>query len=123
MMLDGKLQGGFYVTAGPCFRDEPIIDEQHQYAFFKVELIKIYNVNEVPSELQHIQKLVHDAGQVVYELYGSRANVVKTPEGYDLEVNGIEIGSYGFREYKEHRWVYGTGLALPRTSIAYNICN
>lgn len=39
---------------------------------------------------------------------------------YDLEINNIEVGSYGIRQYKNLFWVYGTGLAEPRFSQAIN---
>lgn len=36
----------------------------------------------------------------------------------DLEINNIEIGSYGFRHINNLTFIYGTGLALPRFSLA-----
>ena len=46
---------------------------------------------------------------------------VKTDEGYDLEINGIEVGSYGARYHaKIGWWAYGTGLAEPRYTTAMN---
>lgn len=36
----------------------------------------------------------------------------------DGELNGIEIGSYGYRSYRELHWIYGTGLAEPRFTLA-----
>lgn len=34
----------------------------------------------------------------------------------DIVFRGIELGSYGIREHKYLKWVYGTGLAEPRFS-------
>ena len=47
-------------------------------------------------------------------------DVVPTKEGYDLMINGIEVGSYGLRMGNGYEWVYGTGLAEPRFSVAIN---
>ena len=48
----------------------------------------------------------------------SNFEIVKTEEGLDIELNGIEIGSYGYRSYKDFHWIYGTALAEPRFSLA-----
>jgi hypothetical protein len=48
---------------------------------------------------------------------------VETEQGYDLECNGIEIGSYGIRSCEYLEWIYATGLAEPRMSIVKNIVN
>lgn len=123
LMMDGKIQSGSYCSVGPCFRDEPEVDELHRYSFFKLELIKIYATTEVP-QLLDAWKMVHVAKEIHTELYWlSKRNqeqlrMVKTEQGYDLELAGVEIGSYGLREHAGHRWLYGTGLALPRAQIA-----
>lgn len=46
---------------------------------------------------------------------------VRDEDTIDVQFDGVEIGSYGFREIKQKDmpdvfWVYGTGLALPRFS-------
>ena len=41
---------------------------------------------------------------------------VKTAEGYDLQIGGVEVGSYGVRSHRGFKWAYGTGLAEPRFS-------
>lgn len=48
-----------------------------------------------------------------------RPSIEKVDYGYDLLLSGIEVGSYGFREYKNNKWIYGTGLAEPRFSQAF----
>lgn len=121
LMLDEKIQPGNYVSAGPCFRDEENVDALHQYAFFKVELIQIIHPRDPMPTHGAARVMANDADEVLYNMYGPGAQVVRTPEGWDIEVEGVEIGSYGVREYKGHRWVYGTGLALPRTHIAYKV--
>jgi hypothetical protein len=41
-------------------------------------------------------------------------SLAKTDIGWDLTLGGEEIGSYGYRTFEGHQWVYGTGLAEPR---------
>jgi hypothetical protein len=36
----------------------------------------------------------------------------------DLEINGIEVGSYSRRSFGGISWTCGTGLAEPRFSMA-----
>lgn len=47
---------------------------------------------------------------------------VETSAGWDVEVDGVEVGSYGHNELRDGDapfvWVYGTGLAEPRLSQA-----
>jgi hypothetical protein len=33
------------------------------------------------------------------------------------ETTQVELGSYGYRKYFGLRWIYGTGLAEPRTTL------
>ena len=47
--------------------------------------------------------------------------IIDTPEGYDIELYGIEIGSYGIRRVRGFSWIYGTMLAEPRFSEAYKL--
>ncbi len=120
LMLDNAIRPGRYVSAGPCFRDEEVVDRLHQHTFFKVELISI-PWRKDDSMSSDAFGMMHDVIDVLYEMYGPGAKGVKTADGWDIEVEGVEVGSYGVREYKSHRWVYGTGLALPRTPIAYKV--
>lgn len=123
LMLDDNIRPGCYVSAGPCFRDEPVVDKLHSYTFFKVELIQIQGQALFDSKLTNsdARVMANDVDTVLYEMYGPGASVIKTADGWDIEVEGVEVGSFGVREYKNHRWVYGTGLALPRTSLAYRV--
>ena len=109
MMIEGKLQDGKYCAAGPCFRDDEE-DELHFVTFFKVELINVGSNSK------------KDLDDMIYEArcFMSRGNstLEYTEDGIDLMINGIEVGSYGCREYKDYKWIYGTGLALPRFNKA-----
>lgn len=104
-----------YQCVTPCFRDERE-DEIHRRWFLKVELIETL-VDREPGEV--LAKMVRDADDF-FGMYapGYRTRIVDTPDGMDIEVNGVEVGSYGVREHDRFRWVYGTGVAEPRLSQA-----
>jgi hypothetical protein len=104
LMRTQRLAAGKYVSAGPCFRFE---DNQPPYKlpyFFKVELCK------VGSGIY--TDLLRDS------LSFLGGEVVETSIGHDIELNGLEIGSYGNRNINGLVWAYGTGIAEPRYSQA-----
>jgi hypothetical protein len=109
LMKDGFEPDGSYMMITPCQRDETP-DESHLEIFLKLEL-----VSTVKSTVC-IAKDAHD----LYEFLGEDVEMVKgdTPLGYDLEIGGVEVGSYGSRIYMDRLVAYGTGLALPRFSQA-----
>lgn len=109
MMLDGTLRPGRYCSAGPCFRDEEVVDELHAYSFFKLELLSYGS----PSP-QEVTAMVQDASWVHASLFNACCTVERTADGCDLTYGGVEVGSYGQRSVGQHAWAYGTGLALPR---------
>lgn len=102
-----------FVTCTPCFRSgdagrSPI---HHPY-FMKVELY-VRCLDKTQAE------------RVAYELLQKAKRfmfadtTVTTPDGWDLEINGVEVGSYGPRYHEQIGWwAYGTGLAEPRYSQA-----
>lgn len=116
-MLVGMLPPGKWMTITPCFREEPQYDELHHLYFMKLELI-----HYMPPQFnsRHAVEDMLCQAQAGFEmLLGSapdeaRTQLVKTDIGYDLNLAGHEIGSYGFRRFEDHYWVYGTGLAEPR---------
>ncbi len=107
------LEPGRYVTCTPCFRNEPIVDEFHQKQFMKVELYS----NEKDQDSLYVD-FAHLARHFLYHHGYTEAQLVETAEGFDLEVGGIEVGSYSSRVHKGHAWTCGTGLAEPRFSTA-----
>lgn len=114
MMVDGKLGKGKWCAATPCFRDD-VVDELHSLSFFKVELIEICpkdkNIESMLTEAKiHMQGILYRKGLPL------TISIRDTEVGKDLYYNDIEVGSYGYREYKSFKWIYGTGLALPRFS-------
>jgi aspartyl-tRNA synthetase len=124
MMLDGDLKPGKYFSATPCFRDDAE-DELHSTCFFKVELIEIEDRIQVLDD-GNVYRLMSACKKFFEEYSHQEVKVRPTPEHgpstYDLELNGIEIGSYGLRKHENHKWVYGTGLALPRFNVAAAKC-
>ena len=123
MKLDGTFPflhcGAKLVTVTPCFKNDEI-DRIHSPFFMKVELININN-NLDDSDVR-LQSFIKDA-KTFFEMQNVVVDSVKTESGVDLLIDGIEIGSYGIRSYNSQNrgnfnWVYGTGLAEPRFSIA-----
>jgi hypothetical protein len=106
-ILDQKISPGLYVMAGPCFRNEPKLDELHHRSFFKVELACVFLEGTLPSRGTLL--VMNDAQTVHYNLGHVWPKTVSMPDGsgYDLERSLNGIG-----------WVYGTGLALPRFTQA-----
>lgn len=120
MMLSGDLQPGRYVAATPCFRDDPP-DILHQRMFLKVELI---DFARHPMEADHrrLRALSDTALWFFRSLPEAReAVLVETSDGFDIELNRIELGSYGLRSFGGWHWVYGTGLAEPRLTVATSL--
>lgn len=109
LALQRKLTTGAFVALTPCFRGHEI-DELHQLHFMKIELCVLSSDN-------HEAKVRSDAYDL-FKTLGVNATTVITSDGTDLEVQGIEVGSYGVRKFKDICWTYGTGLAEPRFSIA-----
>lgn len=104
------LPRGRYFSVSPCFRVERE-DALHQTQFIKLELFQNYHDDWL--------ELLQDAR--VFFAKHVYTSIKETAEGYDLEANGIEVGSYGIRSHNNLHWAYGTGLALPRFSIASRI--
>lgn len=110
----GVLGKGRFVALTPCFRDEFEVDELHQRHFMKVELYR----NDDTSN-SALEEMIAVAELFFYlDAAGGTVERVQTEEGFDLMLNGIEVGSYGIREANGLKWVYGTGLAEPRFSTA-----
>ena len=126
LLNDNKLHiNTRYQAITPCFRKEPE-DELHSQCFMKLELFNYYNmvdktdiferfiINELNETVNIALKFFKDQMS-----YFSRKNLEIITTGnlsYDINYDGVEIGSYGIRSNINYMWVYGTGLALPRFS-------
>lgn len=111
LYLKDFLPKGQFQTITPCFRYEEF-DFLHTKYFIKNELIKTDKVDDYECE-----KMI-DMAFNFFSLYfeKSKLNITKADTGFDIEVNGYELGSYGIRESKFLKWIYGTGCAEPRLS-------
>ncbi len=106
-----------YVSAGPCFRNEEI-DRLHQPQFFKVELF--YHTRHQERAAEQAKLMLNTAyGFMLLRSPDARPVVVDEGFGWDININGIEVGSYGYRYHERLGfWAYGTGVAEPRFSQA-----
>lgn len=111
----GLLMPGRYLACTPCFRHEEYTSPLRRPHFMKVEL---YVNDLIPGRLDEI--VGHAWGFFNQNISQHRDEllVVNTPDGFDIEVNGYEVGSYGIRDVKGMRWAYGTGVAEPRFSAS-----
>lgn len=114
-IYDQLTDGQRYVSVSPCFR----VEQTHtpgliQDQFFKVEL---FVKNPAHPEPTIRELLVH--AKMLMGTWERKLLEVPTEEGYDLQINGIEVGSYGVRSVPgTGAWAYGTGIALPRFDYA-----
>jgi hypothetical protein len=112
MMITNQLKQGLYSGITPCFRDEFELDYLHSNYFMKVELIDTLNPNK-----KGLDSMI-DCALKFYSQYLEVRVLEIGDELYDIidVKNSIELGSYGTRQYKDLKWVFGTGLAEPRLS-------
>ena len=103
-MKNGRDLNGNFLLIGPGQRNESALDDTHLEIFLKIELI---------STIAPLLEIVTDFYCTVtdHPIY-----LVKDDEKEEtnIYINGIEVGSYGSREYMGKIIYYGTGLALPR---------
>ena len=111
LYLKDFLPKGQFQTVTPCFRMESF-DFAHTKYFMKNELIKTDVVTDV-----ELNKIVNTALNFYSKYFGSnKLDIISTTGGYDIEINGYELGSYGIRNNKNLSWIFGTACAEPRTS-------
>ncbi len=115
LYLKGFLPRGQFQSVTPCFRDESF-DNWHTKYFIKNELIKTDSTTF--NDLDQIINLatILFGGLGLDDLEVIETNEIKTHKSYDILSRGIEVGSYGIRECDFLTWIYGTGIAEPRTS-------
>lgn len=117
MMLDGRfIKRAYCIT--PCFRPDRY-DYLKRPQFEKLELI---NADDVTfANLYH---MMHDAASF-FERHVDIKFIQTGPMSFDIieRQTRIELGSYGLREMnlpdgRHLEWIYGTGCAEPRLSVA-----
>ncbi len=116
MIKDGKDLPPKILAITPCQREEEVLDELHQEIFLKIELACTDNT----MTYRGIANDVIDFYDTLTE-HAVMVNFEDFDDTCDIEVNGIEVGSYGRREYKGRTINFGTGLALPRFTDAINM--
>lgn len=109
LYLKEFLPSGQFQSVTPCFRSDKF-DNTHTKYFMKNELIKTDVVNE-----DELMKIVNIALEF-FQQYLPESEIVQTKDGYDIEIHGNELGSYGIRECDFLTWIYGTACAEPRLS-------
>lgn len=105
----------------PCFRHEPTFDPTHHYYFLKAEAFIRCCASQSSLEVDRVRNIAMLGFESLLRLPNQTARLEfrqTGPVAYDIECNGIEVGSYGVRTYKGHTYVFGTALAEPRWSEA-----
>ncbi len=107
--LEMDLPPGSYMSVSPCFRRGER-DSIHQETFMKLELHQTD-----ATSLDALHTMIEKCRAYFRSIApGLNIELVATEEGWDIEMEGVEIGSYGRRTALGRTWLYGTGLALPR---------
>jgi hypothetical protein len=135
----GFLLPGRYQAVTPCMRDDNF-GLYHTKYFMKNELIYFGDVTV--DAVQPLMKIAYNffleytnnalvrpaksPGSLNYHNRREAEEMLKivrtTDDSWDIELCGVEIGSYGLRSCSFATWIYGTGVALPRlTRILKNI--
>ncbi len=118
MANKGRLPKGTYQTTTPCFRNESI-GVLSKKCFIKTELMKTDQVDNA-SLLAMIEDAMEFFKMELWlaDMTDEGLELVDTEDGFDIQYNKIEVGSYGIRECPFLKWIYGTGCAEPRFSRA-----
>lgn len=112
LYLKGFLPKGCFQTITPCFRYESF-DNLHSKYFLKNELID----TEVVTHNRLVEIVL--SAKEFFSKYMSEVFYSQTgPDSFDIYAGNIELGSYGIRKCEFLDWIYGTGCAEPRTSMA-----
>lgn len=122
----GQLSGARgYVGWTPCLRDDKL-DGLHQHGFMKAEWFVPLEATTAHDWHDLLMTLVKTQAEIFHMVAEQRDMglprpvdiVVLGPAQVDIELNGVEIGSYGRREFRGRHYLYGTALALPRFTLA-----
>ena len=97
-----------YICVTPCFRDDDY-DKYHFPYFLKAELIHAFPKTKLDEHNMFLDALNF------FKKYAEPYSV-DTDIGKDIMINGLEVGSYGYRSMSDFDWIYGTGVAEPRLS-------
>ncbi len=116
----GAIGEGRFVACTPCFRNEDEVDTLHQRTFMKVELYSSkFDITELDATVELVMSFYRSL--LAPDLWQHLQTRVTGSHSVDIELGGIEVGSYGMRSWEGESWVYGTGIAEPRFSTARNL--
>jgi hypothetical protein len=117
LWVEGLLQADRrYIGWTPCLRQEAVFDARHHFYFLKAELFAPCSTSDA---LQVRNEMVTKAIRYFRSEAGEASVRVVDNTQLDIEVAGIEVGSYGIRKLPAgESYVYGTALAEPRLSHA-----
>lgn len=119
---------GRYQTVTPCLRDD-MWDATHMKNFVKLELIEYISTSEYTNIKFNTINTVHRMVDQALSFFSSKVDAslltvtntsTKDSVSFDINLNDIEIGSYGYRSCMFCEWIYGTGIAEPRFSRLVN---
>lgn len=121
LYLKGFLPLGKFQTITPCFRSDHF-DFTHTKYFIKNELIWTENPNR-----NNLTSICNSA-MAFFSDYFNEIRLKETGKDmFDIDAiidgKSYELGSYGIRDCEFLTWIYGTGLAEPRTSSLLNLQN
>lgn len=113
MWMGGKLKlEKMYYSVSPCFRGDHL-DTTHSNWFMKLELCCFSKTAEPYS------RMLSDAMNCFDEVGHVMTTIVGTDSTIDLMYGDLELGSYGARKMCDGVFLnYGTGIALPRFTLA-----
>lgn len=115
---EGNLPPGFWMALTPCYRDESVFDQTHLPVFLKLELMILAKEREKCHRLE-AEWVAYRMQRFFREFCALPTTVIETDDGWDVMYEDLELGSFGVRETMTGRsYIYGTGLAEPRASIA-----
>lgn len=123
MVTKGKLTKGKYSAITPCMRSESQLDDTHYEMFMKMELIV---VDSSHGDFELVLDSATEFFNSVLNPIGGKVHWEPQEDGsIDIvcSTTGIELGSYGVRTMPNTniKYVYGTGIAEPRTSTVMGI--
>lgn len=112
-MLGQLVTDKTYFSVSPCFRQD-LLDDTHSQTFMKLELFSVG---------KNRMNTMTWCAQQFFGQHSVNTEIVSTAIGQDLMYAGeLELGSYGVRCFNESLYIsYGTGLALPRFSLAQEL--
>ena len=110
LLMNEGLIGEKLYSITPCFRADNY-DVTHQAWFMKLEL---FHLSDKPEDLHSMV----ECANTFFSQFGNTEIIQVQTQMYDININNIEVGSYGFRHINDKTFIYGTGIALPRIDMA-----